>query len=302
MFTHIEPALNAWQRAWKANDHHHLQRPNPFNCGPLSADSIPLLDLAFVRLFVNLGRSKEAFWQRDFDAMANELARGSEIVQHAASTPGSTSEATPGDFASGSPGAMEGSPGSGVQKQFRQASQSSTTGHGSKRERHLRKAAFYAADSLTIASKFCLTYADGASYQLPIQSAMCFFDCGQVLAEWAATVQERVGRYLGVLGRDDIDLTQVPAIMLLEAEDIELLNKVETICNMMEEKMVQQANMYARELGTLDSNSTVTGFQNPIDRLPGLKESGVGSKVLKIIGLMLEKDPTWPGKSPGTLC
>ncbi|KAK0822326.1 hypothetical protein LTR91_027155, partial [Friedmanniomyces endolithicus] len=79
MFSHIEPALNAWQAAWKANDHHKLERPNPFGLGPLSADSIPLLDLAFVRLFVNLGRSKEAFWQRDFDAMANELARGTEI-------------------------------------------------------------------------------------------------------------------------------------------------------------------------------------------------------------------------------
>ena len=62
MFSFIEPALTAWQTAWKANEHHKLQRPNPFGMGPLSADSVPLLDLAYVRLFVNLGRSKEAFW------------------------------------------------------------------------------------------------------------------------------------------------------------------------------------------------------------------------------------------------
>lgn len=74
MFSHIEPALTAWQAAWKANEHHKLERPNPFGRGPLSADCIPLLDLAFVRLFVNLSRAKEAFWRRDFDAMSEILA------------------------------------------------------------------------------------------------------------------------------------------------------------------------------------------------------------------------------------
>ncbi|KAK5689932.1 hypothetical protein LTR17_026113 [Elasticomyces elasticus] len=92
MFSPIEPALNAWQAAWKANDHHKLERPNPFGLGPLSSDSIPLLDLAFVRLFVNLDRCKEAFWQRDFDAMANELSRGTEIVQHVDRAPGDDAE------------------------------------------------------------------------------------------------------------------------------------------------------------------------------------------------------------------
>lgn len=61
MHAHIEPALRAWQAAWASNSTHSLERPNPFGAGPLSADCIPLLDLAYVRLFVNFGRSKEAF-------------------------------------------------------------------------------------------------------------------------------------------------------------------------------------------------------------------------------------------------
>ena len=42
--------------------------------------------LAYVRLFVNLGRSKDAFWQRDYDAMAEELAKGPEVSQVSDST------------------------------------------------------------------------------------------------------------------------------------------------------------------------------------------------------------------------
>lgn len=54
MHRHIEPALKAWQVAWESNPHHSVERPNPFGKGPMSADAIPLLDLAYVRLFVNL--------------------------------------------------------------------------------------------------------------------------------------------------------------------------------------------------------------------------------------------------------
>lgn len=285
MFSHIEPALNAWQAAWKANDHHRLQRPNPFGLGPLSADSIPLLDLAFVHLFVNLGRSKEAFWQRDFAAMSDELAHGIEIVQHADGLPNAPSERASSNSSGSSPGIS----------QARRQSQAPSSGQSSRRERHLRKAAFYAADSLTIASKCNLTFADASSHELPIQSAMCFFACSQVLAEWACTVQERVGRYLGVLGQTDIDYTQVPAIMLLETEDVELVGKIVNICTMLEEKMIQQANNLARELGTLDP--TVSMCMTPMDRLSQLIGSGLGSRMLRVTGFMLEKAAVWPGKS-----
>lgn len=275
MFSHIEPALNAWQAAWKANEHHRLERPNPFGLGPLSADSIPLLDQAFVRLFVNLGRSKEAFWARDFDAMSNELARGTEIVQHAES---------------------DGPDGSGIDEHGengqRRMSQAQITGQASsRRERHLRKAAFYAADSLTIACSYNLTYADASAHELPIQSAMCFFDCAQVLAEWAGTVQERVGRYLGVLGRDQIDFTQVPAIMLLETEDIELLHKIEQITGSLEAKRFQQENMLS-----LESSHTSGFLVNSMPDDANLSARGYGSKILRVSAMMLEKAVVWPGE------
>lgn len=281
MFSHIEPALNAWQTAWKSTHHHTLERPNPSGRGPLSADSIPLLDLAFVRLFVNLGRSKEAFWARDFEVMADELARGVEIVQHADGSPAASNRSS-----SDSPAARNGTP--DVAVNHRRQSQAISAAHTSKRERHLRKAAFYAADSLLIASKWNLTFADSAAHELPIQSAMCFFDCCQVLAEWACTVQERVGRYLGIIGQAEIDYTQVPAIMLLETEDVDLLGKIEHICGMMEEKMVSHANM----LSALDPS--VTGGLHHIERLPGLGSCGLGSKILKVTALMLEKGAVWP--------
>jgi hypothetical protein len=278
MFAHIEPALNAWQAAWKANDHHKLERPNPFGLGPLSADSIPLLDLAFVRLFVNLSRSKEAFWQRDFDAMADELARGSEVVQHAEGSQAETDAKSP-----------ESQQGSLSQRRMSHPSTQSTT----RRERHLRKAAFYAADSLTIACSFNLTYADATAHELPIQSAMCFFDCGQVLAEWACTVQERVGRYLGVLGRDQIDLSGVPAIMLLEGEDVELLRKIESICESLEVKRYQQENLLAMDLSHFNPSAPMQAMHNNVN----LTSCGYGSKTLRITAMMLEKAIVWPGKS-----
>ncbi|KAF2773142.1 hypothetical protein EJ03DRAFT_265846 [Teratosphaeria nubilosa] len=279
MFSHIEPALNAWQAAWKATEHHKLERPNPFGFGPLSADSIPLLDLAFLRLFVNLGRAKEAFWKRDFDGMAEELARGSEIVQHAESGP------TNGEVANGAP---QGSP-NGLRRRASQASPPDQA--SSRRERHLRKAAFYAADSLTIASSYNLTYADMAAHELPIQSAMCFFDCTQVLGEWACTVQERVGRYLGVLGRDNIDFTQVPAIMLLETEDVELLRKIEQICESLEAKRFQQENLLAMDLQNINPGMQMT---NGMAHGVNLHACGYGSKLLRVVALMLEKAVIWP--------
>lgn len=283
MFSHIEPALNAWQAAWKANDHHKLERPNPFGFGPLSADSIPLLDLAFVRLFVNLGRSKEAFWRRDFDGMADELARGEEIVQHAENS------ITSGDGSEDAKSAG-GSPETSVQRRPSQAQPSDQS--SSRRERHLRKAAFYAADSLTIACSYNLTYADMTAHELPVQSAMCFFDCSQVLAEWASTVQERVGRYLGVLGRDLIDYTQVPAIMLLETEDVELLRKIERICESLEAKRFQQENLLAMDLQQMNASAMMNGMHNNVN----LGTCGYGSKLLRVASMMLEKAVVWPGQ------
>ena len=295
MHRHIEPALKAWQAAWASNPQHSLERPNPYGFGPLSADSIPLLDLAYVRLFVNLSRSKEKFWQRDFDGMAEELSRGSEIIQHAEHSPESNTESSdPSENSATSSVFVDSPPTSTSSPDFKPSrlpanvngqvsSQSIST---SKRERHLRKAAFYAADSLSMSDKLGVTFADFTSRELPLQSAMCAFDCAQVLAEWVATVQERVGRYLGILGKDDIDLSQVPGIMLLEEEDCKLLSKIQEVLNSAEIKM----NYELAGMGTFAMNAAA-------QRFPGGDSSGYGSKILRVTAYMLDKAAVWPGQS-----
>ena len=290
MHAHIEPALAAWQAAWSSNPQHSLERPNPYGFGPLSADSIPLLDLAYVRLFVNLGRSKEAFWQRDFDGMANELARGAEIIQHADHSPNTASIS--GESSAENPSLQGGSPLIDPQSiTVGQAMQSAggfytqPSGQTSKRERHLRKAAFHAAHSLSLSDKLGVTFADFNSRELPIQSALCAFDCAQVLAEWVSTVQERVGRYLGILGKDDIDFGQVPGIMLLEDEDCKLIEKIEQILRSAEVKM------------SVDAAGVGGMVEVPSTTLPGLQNCGYGSKILLITAHMLDKAAVWPGKS-----
>ncbi|KAL1649238.1 hypothetical protein SLS58_001813 [Diplodia intermedia] len=276
MHNQIEPALKAWQASWKANPHHSLERPNPY--GPLPADSIPLLDLAYVRLFVSLARSKEGFWARDFDAMAEELARGDEIIQHAETDSDSPSDSNRSTAPSSSPGGLN-TAAPDFSDTGMMSSGGFTSAKSSKRERHLRKAAFYAADSLSMSDKLGVTFADFTSRELPIQSAMCTFDCAQVLAEWVATVQERVGRYMGILGKTEIDLHQVPAIMLLEEEDTKLLQKISEILNNAEMKITFDA-------GSMGSPAGVG--------LPALNNYGYGSKLLMVTAYMMEHAAVWP--------
>ncbi|KAL9105377.1 MAG: hypothetical protein Q9227_009433 [Pyrenula ochraceoflavens] len=290
MHAHIEPALKAWQAAWLTNKTHSIERPNPHGAGPLSADSMPLLDLAYVRLYVNLGRSKEAFWQRDWDAMAEELAHGSEFVQQAetSSQPDSpqnttAGEATPADAnvipsVEGNPPDLslvktptQEHPGPGYENTAQLQ-----TGQVSRRERHLRKAAHYAADSLCYSDRMGLTFADYTSRELPLQCAMCAFDCAQVLAEWVTTVQERTGRYIGIIGKDDIDFTQVPGMLLLEDEDNRLLEKISEFLRNAEAKMAGSAE---------GQNVVLTGVGS---------EGGFGSKILRVTAHMLERSVVWP--------
>ncbi|KAK5994487.1 hypothetical protein PT974_04964 [Cladobotryum mycophilum] len=277
MHRHIEPALKAWQTAWSSNPQHTLERPNPFGMGPLSADAIPLLDLAYVRLFVNLARSKEKFWQRDWDGMAEELARGSEMTQHAEQSPASNPEPVSTDMFDSS--IFTDSP----KMQTLSNDKTKGTANGissrsiSRRERHLRRAAFYAADSLAMSDKLGVTFADFTSRELPLQSAMCAFDCAQVLAEWVATLQDRVGRYLGILGQDHVDASQVPALMLLEEEDVKLLDKIREVLTSAEMKI---------SLDLIGGNITNT---EPIDG-----HNGYAAKILRLTAQMLDKAAVWP--------
>lgn len=295
MQAHIEPALRAWQSAWASNPVHSLERPNPYGAGPLSADSIPLLDLAYVRLFVNLGRCKEAFWHRDWNAISDELARGTAVLNHVdeitpdvldpsiTSTDGfgsvhqrrdSRADLGVGDLS------ISTTP---TQEQPMQTLAGVYRPDQSKREKLLRKAAFYAADSISMSNRLGNTYAEFTSRELPIQCAMCIFDCSQVLAEWITTVQERVGLYMGVLGHDEIDTTQVPGILLLEDEDCNLVDKIKEILSTVEAKMQQKVQ-----------NSTTVSALSALQRLPSVVEGGYGSKILVAAATLLDRSGVWP--------
>lgn len=153
----------------------------------------------------------------------------------------------------------------------------------SKREKLLRKAAFYAADSISMSNRLGNTYAEFTSRELPIQCAMCIFDCSQVLAEWITTVQERVGLYMGVLGHDEIDTTQVPGILLLEDEDCNLVDKIKEILSTVEAKMQQKVQ-----------NSTTVSALSALQRLPSVVEGGYGSKILVAAATLLDRSGVWP--------
>lgn len=274
MHAHIEPALRAWQAAWASNPTHSLERPNPFGAGPLSADCIPLLDLAYVRLFINLGRSKEAFWQRDYDAMAEEIAKGPEAMSNGEAPKSNNQQESPpanldndAQLPMTTPPAEDGKP---------YVDGDLPGSHSSAREKHLRKAAFYAADSLSISDKLGLSFAEYTSRELPTQSAMCAFDCAQILAEWITTVQERVGKYLGVIGRDGMNLWEVPGILLLEDEDRKLVQKIDEILTSAEQKI---------------------GARGGFD-LVAAREGGHGSRILILTAYLLERDAVWPGELP----
>ncbi|KAJ4287452.1 hypothetical protein N0V88_007638 [Collariella sp. IMI 366227] len=256
MHRHIEPALRAWHAAWANNPQHSAKRPNPYGATSLSADCIPLLDLAYIRLFVNLSRSKEKFWQRDWDGFADELARGSEVIQNAEHPRGSNTDCAVAD-----------SPMTGSFLSAQEFSKST-----SRREKHLRKAAFFAADSLAVSDKLGVTFANLTSRELPLQANLCVYDCAVVLAEWVATLQDRVGSYLGILGSGAIDLAQVPAIMLLEEEDVKLMDKIGEIIRGAELKM----NMDLAQPGS------------------GNGRGGYAAKLMRVTAYMFDKATVWP--------
>ena len=292
MHRHIEPALKAWQAAWASNPKHRLERPNPFGLGPLSADCIPLLDLAYIRLFVNMARSKEKFWQRDFEGMAEEMSRGTEMTQNAIQSPSGSDVMGFGNDASDtssynpqyiSPSATD----------YQSEQVAGKASGPSRREKHLRKAAFFAADSLAMSDKLDVTFADHTSRELPLQSAMCAFDCAQVLAEWVATLQDRVGGYVGILGHDDVDYTQVPAIMLLEEEDVKLLKRVEELLTSVEMKLKLDAA--GDDLGTGNSISSESLLS-----LDG--HNGYAAKILRFTAYCLKKAAVWPITHLSTHC
>jgi len=301
MHAHIEPGLKAWQSAWYLTPHHSIERPNPFNMGTLSADCIPLLDLAYIRLFVDLGRAKEFFWARDFEGMADEIAKGWE---HGQSTPissaSSISARSDSSFSNAisppsSPGSASASPHLDPIKMEPEAPRYSDSsllhmlpstnystnlgGTYSRREKHLRRAAFYAADSLAMSDTLCTSKATSYAAsqelcrELPIQSALCTFDCAQVLAEWIATVQMRVAPYMGLMTTEHCDLDSLEALMILETEDRKLLGKVRDMLQTAESKV---------------------SMEQPRTDHPFVFNSGLGPTVLRVSAYLLEQAVVWP--------
>ncbi|KIH87802.1 DNA binding protein regulatory protein AmdX [Sporothrix brasiliensis 5110] len=317
MHRHIEPALEAWHRAWMNNNNRrhasnsvHLANPTSVSgMDPIAVDAVPLLDLAYVRLFVNLARSKEKFWQRNWDGLAEELCHGREIVQHAEQSPASNAESALTDPSSDLSGhgssifidspatQLSASPDFGAGKfpvsvaqagsqQQQQQQQHQSTRTTSRREKHLRKAAVYAVEALSMTNKVGYTLADFSNRELPLQSALCVFDCAQVLAEWVATLQDRVGRYLGVLDQD-VDLNQVPAIMLLEEEDGKLLGKVREVLSAAEMTM----NM---DIANGTGNAVAGISTRMASRMQMGEQIGYGAKILSITAYTLGKASVWP--------
>jgi hypothetical protein len=286
MHRHIEPALKAWHTSWASNPQNASEQPNAFGIWPLGTGAMPLLDLAYVRLFVNLSRSKEKFWQRDWDGMAQELSQGTEIIQHAQQSPDTNSESAGTDRSDNSrsstgfvdsPATQTSSPDfpAGKPTAPTDAADPSIT----RREKHLRKAAYHAAESLSRAAKLGATFADLTSRELPLQCAIGAFDCAQVLAEWLATLQDRVGRYVGILGQNSVDFTQVHVIMLLEEEDVKLLDRVQEIIATAEMKI------------SMEIASSMDGIE-PSLRMD--EHNGYATKILRLTAYMMNRSAVWP--------
>ncbi|SPO03077.1 related to DNA-binding protein [Cephalotrichum gorgonifer] len=288
MHRHLEPALKAWQVAWAKSSN---SGDIPSGLDLLPADSVPLLEMAQIRLFVNLSRSKDRFWQREWEGVAEELSRADELGQHGEDTPGSNAESNSGESSDTSMSGSGGMDSPATQVSFSHdfstsklgpGAQGGATSHSSsssppRRERYLRRAAFHAAESLCVTAKQGVP-TDLNVHRFSLQLAMCTFECAQVLAEWVATLQDRVGPYLGILGQDDVDLSQVPAIMLLEDEDVRLLNRVQEYLSSMQSKL----NM---EMGGGGVN---TGYT------PASNFTGYGTQILQLTASVLGKVGVWP--------
>jgi hypothetical protein len=78
--------------------------------------------------------------------------------------------------------------------------------------------------------------------------------------------------------------------MLLEGEDVELLRKIESICESLEVKRYQQENLLAMDLSQFNPSQPMHAMHNNVN----LSACGYGSKTLRITAMMLEKAIVWP--------
>lgn len=284
MQANIEPALRAWKAAWANNPLHNVNRRSSFGAVSLSADSIPLLDLAYVKLFFDLDQYRERLSLgecestsiKHIDDTVNGLGLSAvNLVTAAKNNRHSVTDLEIGDLS------LSASP---TQEQsLNSLSAATSRPDQSKRERSLRKAAFHAASSISMSDRLGNGFAELSWRELPLQCALCLFECANVLAEWAVTVQERIGPYLGLLGRDEVDLAHVPAIMLLDDEDCKLIDSIQKILLSIEAKIHCEAR------------STVSiSVVDTLSKRPSAVEGGYASKILVAAAYLLDRAAVWP--------
>ena len=134
-----------------------------------------------------------------------------------------------------------------------------------------------------MSDRLSVTFADHNSKELPLQSALCAFDCAQILAEWVSTIQQRLGRFVGIFGKDVLEFTQGPVGMFLEEEDIKLLEKVKEILGNAENKL--NARVRAGSAGQITDPNHLE-----------VEQSGYGSQLLSVHARMFEREAVWPSK------
>jgi len=277
---HIEPALRAWEDTWGSSSQQSMDRQNFFGTGPVSSDNTPLLDLAYIRLFVDLGRSRACLFSRDFQGMVDGLNKSwNDQPSGSSSSPSTNSDLTDTPQSATSPASSPTSTVDSPNLPPLKVPSMNNSMHqhfgalSSRHEKHLRRAAFYAADALALSEKSGVSCGSFGIKELPMQSLVCAFDSAQVLAEWVNAVQERIRPFMGSLDDPSCNLTSIEGLMMLENEDRILLERVFEVLRGAEESMVM-------EWGEI--------LENPGDVC-------LSAKVLKISAYMLEKAAVWPG-------
>jgi hypothetical protein len=100
------------------------------------------------------------------------------------------------------------------------------------------------------------------------------------LAEWIATVQNRVAPFMGLMTLENCELDSLEALMILEPEDRKLLGKVRDM---------------------LQTAQSKVSMEQPRTDHPFVLNSGLGPTVLRVSAFLLEQAVVWPGKTSITL-
>ena len=73
---------------------------------------------------------------------------------------------------------------------------------------------------------------------------------------------------------------------------VELLRKIGHICDNMEEKRLHQESLLAMDMNNFNPATGMNHLANGVD----LSSCGLGSKILRVTAMMLEKAVIWPSK------